>query len=46
MKCARLYELEKKYNNALDCYKTIKNEYPESTTGKTIDKYINNINNK
>jgi len=46
MKCANLYESENKYNNALDCYKTIKTKYPESSIAKTIDKYINRINSK
>ena len=43
MKCAKLYELENDYDNALKCYKTIKSDYPESTMSKNIDKYINNM---
>ena len=43
VKCAKLYEEEKDYDNALKCYQSIKTNYPESTTAKNIDKYINNI---
>lgn len=40
MKAAELYELENSYDEALSLYERIKNEYPESTEGSTIDKYI------
>ena len=46
MKCAKLYELENDYNNALKCYQTIKSDYPESTMSKNIDKYINNMKDR
>ena len=46
MKCAKLYELEGDYKNALDCYRIIKNDYPENKNSKNIDKYINNIKNR
>ncbi len=40
MKAAELYELSQKYPDALKLYERIKNEYPESTEGMIIDKYI------
>jgi tetratricopeptide (TPR) repeat protein len=40
MKAAQIYELQQKYAEALKLYERIKNEYPESTEGSTIDKYI------
>jgi tetratricopeptide (TPR) repeat protein len=40
MKAAELYELSSKYPEALKLYQRIENEYPESTEGMTIDKYI------
>ncbi len=40
MKAAELYELEKNYAEALKLYQRIKDEFPESTEGSTIDKYI------
>ena len=40
MKAGELYELQQKYSQALNLYERIKNEYPESTEGTTIDKYI------
>lgn len=40
MKAAELYELSSKYSEALKLYQRIENEYPESTEGMTIDKYI------
>lgn len=40
MKAAELYELDSKYSDALKLYERIKNNYPESTEGMTIDKYI------
>ena len=46
MKCAKLYELEGDYKNALDCYQMIKNDYPENKNSKNIDKYINNIKSR
>ena len=45
-KCAKLYTIQKDYNNAIKCYKAIKTEYPDSEEAKTVDKYINSINQK
>ena len=40
MKAAEIYELENKYSEALKLYERIENEYPESTEGTSIEKYI------
>jgi tetratricopeptide (TPR) repeat protein len=40
MKAAELYEINGDYKEALKVYERIKDEYPESTEGTTIDKYI------
>ena len=40
MKAGELYELGGKYTEALGLYERIKSEYPESTEGATIEKYI------
>ena len=40
MKAAEIYELEGNYNDALKLYQRIQNEYPESTEGQSIEKYI------
>jgi tetratricopeptide (TPR) repeat protein len=40
MKTAQIYETQKKYSDALKLYERIKEEYPESTEGTSIDKYI------
>jgi tetratricopeptide (TPR) repeat protein len=40
MKAAELYELTGKYSDALKIYERIENDYPESTEGASIDKYI------
>lgn len=40
MKAGELYELNNKYSEALKMYERIENEYPESTEGTTIEKYI------
>ena len=40
MKAAELYELNGKYSDALKLYERIKEEYPASTEGSSIDKYI------
>ncbi len=40
MKAGRLYEELERYNKALDAYETIKNQYPDSTEGSDIDKFI------
>jgi tetratricopeptide (TPR) repeat protein len=40
MKAAELYELNGKYADALKLYEKIKAEYPASTEGSSIEKYI------
>ena len=40
MKAAELYEMNGKYAEALKLYEQIKEEYPTSTEGSSIDKYI------
>jgi tetratricopeptide (TPR) repeat protein len=40
MKAGELYELNGKFAEALKVYERIESEYPESTEGTTIDKYI------
>jgi tetratricopeptide (TPR) repeat protein len=40
MKAGEIYELTKQYSEALKMYERIQNEYPESTEGNSIDKYI------
>jgi tetratricopeptide (TPR) repeat protein len=40
MKAGQIYELEKKYSDALKIYERIQKEYPESSEGTSIDKYI------
>jgi tetratricopeptide (TPR) repeat protein len=40
MKAAELYELTGKYSDALSIYERIQSDYPESTEGSSIDKYI------
>lgn len=40
MKAAQLYELEGKYPEALKLYERIRDEYPESTEGTSVEKYI------
>jgi len=43
MKAAELYELNNSYTEALEIYERIKSEYPESTEGSSIDKYISRV---
>jgi tetratricopeptide (TPR) repeat protein len=40
MKAAELYELNGKYNDALKLYERIRDKYPESNEGSSIEKYI------
>jgi len=40
MKAGELYELNGKYSDALKMYERIESEYPESTEGTSIEKYI------
>jgi tetratricopeptide (TPR) repeat protein len=43
MKAGELYELKGKYPDALKLYERIQTDYPESTEGTTIEKYIARI---
>ena len=40
MKAGELYELEGNFDKALEIYERIQSEYPESTEGSSIEKYI------
>ncbi len=40
MKAGELYELKGDYDKALEIYERIESEYPESTEGSSIEKYI------
>ncbi|MDE6410079.1 MAG: tetratricopeptide repeat protein [Muribaculaceae bacterium] len=41
LKCANVYDEQKKYANALECYEQIKNDYPSFQLGNaSIDAYI------
>lgn len=40
MKKAAVYDEQKEYSKALDCYEEIENEYPEFSFGLPIDAYI------
>ena len=40
MKAAELYEMKGKFPDALKLYERIENQYPESSEGTTIEKYI------
>jgi tetratricopeptide (TPR) repeat protein len=40
MKAGQIYEMQEKFEDALKLYERIKSEYPESTEGTSIDKYI------
>jgi tetratricopeptide (TPR) repeat protein len=40
MKAGQIYETQQKFTDALKVYERIKEEYPESTEGTSIDKYI------
>jgi tetratricopeptide (TPR) repeat protein len=44
LKAGEIYELKGKYSEALKLYERIENEYPESTEGTTIEKYIARVN--
>jgi len=43
MKAGELYELKGKFPEALKLYERIENQYPESTEGTTIEKYISRV---
>lgn len=40
MKAAEIYEMENNYADALKLYQRIEKEYPESTEGTSVEKYI------
>jgi len=40
MKAAQIHELQKNYSEALKLYERIQNDFPESSEGTTIEKYI------
>jgi hypothetical protein len=40
MKAGELYELSGNYSEALKIYERIESDYPESTEGSSIEKYI------
>lgn len=46
MKAAKLLESMNKLKEALKLYQEIKNDYPQSTEGTSVDKYIARIKNK
>jgi tetratricopeptide (TPR) repeat protein len=43
MKAGQIYELQQKFPEAMKVYEQIKNEYPESTEGTQIEKYISRV---
>ena len=43
MKAGEVYELNGNYSEALKLYERIENEFPESTEGTTIEKYITRV---
>jgi tetratricopeptide (TPR) repeat protein len=43
MKAAQLYDLEGRYDEAMELYERIKKEFPESTEGRDIEKYISRV---
>lgn len=43
MKAGEIYEQQGKYDDALKVYERIENEYPESTEGTSIEKYITRV---
>lgn len=43
MKAAQLYELESNYPEALKIYERIRDEFPESNEGTTVEKYISRV---
>jgi tetratricopeptide (TPR) repeat protein len=43
MKAGEIYEMKGKYPEALNVYERIRNEFPESTEGNSIEKYISRV---
>lgn len=46
MKQAFVHELNEDYNSALNLYESIKEKYPQSKEGLSIDKYISSVSNR
>ena len=46
MKAGIIYEELGKFNRALEAYETIKSDYPETTEGRDIEKYIARVQTK
>jgi len=46
MKQAFVHELNENYNSALNIYESIKENYPQSKEGLSIDKYISSVSNR
>ena len=45
LKLGQVYEMQKNYNEALNCYKRIKTEFPASQEYRNIEKYISRLEN-
>lgn len=45
LKLGQVYEMQKNYNEALNCYKRIKTEFPASQEYRDIEKYISRLEN-
>ena len=43
MQAAQLYETLGKNDVALECYETIKKDYPQTMQGNEVDKYIERL---
>jgi len=43
MKLGMVYEMEGRYNDALDAYKTIRNKYPNTTEGRNVERFISRV---
>ena len=46
MKQAFIHEKNENYSKALDIYKSIQSEYPNSKEGTDIEKYISSASNR
>lgn len=45
LKLGQVYEMQKNYNEALNCYKRIKTEFPASQEYRDVEKYISRLEN-
>ena len=45
LKLGQVYDMQKHYNEALNCYKRIKTEFPASQEYRDIEKYISRLEN-